>query len=183
LIADDHAGLPLAPRVRSYERLYQSFYDSMLQIFRDQYPLFGDVTVMAAKIIWDHAFYWGVLCQLVFQQRLADVALFADLAPELALAQELNQGMQARFRQWHETTTPQNPPVIFDQRQLPWFVALNEGMHDTLDDAGVRERLRENVRLLQGLADAIAARATVSGAEAQGTPSGQPQPLLFTAPA
>jgi hypothetical protein len=37
--------------------------------------------------------------------------------------------------------------------------------------------------LLQGLADAIAARATVSGAEAQGTPSGQPQPLLFTAPA
>ena len=119
LIADDHAGLPLAPRVRSYERLYQSFYDSMLQIFRNQYPLFGDVTVMAAKIIWDHAFYWGVLCQLVFQQRLADVALFADVAPELALAQELNQRMQACFRQWHETITPHNPPVIFDQAGAP----------------------------------------------------------------
>ena len=183
LIADDRAGLPLAPRVRSYERLYQSFYDSMLQIFRDQYPLFGDVTVMAAKIIWDHAFYWGVLCQLVFQQRLADVALFADVAPELALAQELNQRMQACFRQWHETTAPQNPPVIFDQRQLPWFVALNEGMHDVLDDAGVRERLRENVRLLQGLADAMAAQAAASGADVDDTPSGQPQPLVFMAPA
>jgi hypothetical protein len=89
--------------------------------------------------------------------------------------------MQARFRQWHETTTPQNPPVIFDQRQLPWFVALNEGMHDTLDDAGVRGRLRENVRELQGLADAIDAQAA-AGADVDATPSGQPQPMLFMAP-
>ncbi|HUH54982.1 MAG TPA: halogenase, partial [Rhodanobacter sp.] len=103
--------------------------------------------------------------------------------PELALAQELNQRMQARFRQWHETTIPQNPPVIFDQRQLPWFVALNKGMHDTLDDAGVRERLRENVRLLQGLADAIDAQVAGGGADTDALPSGQPLPALFMAPA
>jgi hypothetical protein len=43
--------------------------------------------------------------------------------------------------------------------------------------------LRENVRLLQGLADAMAAQAAASGADVDDTPSGQPQPLLFVAPA
>jgi hypothetical protein len=151
----------------------------MLQIFRGQYPLFGNVTVMAAKIIWDHAFYWGVLCQLVFQQRLADVALFADLAPELALAQQLNERVQATFRQWHETATVQNPPVMFDQRQLPWFVALNAGMHDTLDDAGVRERIRQNVRLLADLAETIARQAAVGGGAETPPPCDRALPALF----
>lgn len=180
LIADDRAGLPLAPRVRLYDRLYQSFYDSMLEIFRQQYPLFGDVAVMGAKIIWDHAFYWGVLCQLVFQQRLADAALFADVADELALAQQLNKRMQACFRQWHETAPGQNPPVMLDQRQLPWFVALNQGMHDTLDDAGVRARLRENVRLLEGLAESIARQAAAGDEVETSSPYEQPLPLLFS---
>ncbi|WP_426701263.1 NAD(P)/FAD-dependent oxidoreductase [Rhodanobacter sp. Col0626] len=165
LIGHDRAGTPLAPHVRLYERLYQSFYDSMLAIFRGQYPLFGNVRVMATKIIWDHAFYWGVLCQLVFQQRLGDAALFADLGTELAYAQQLNERMQQLFRDWHPFSPPTNQPVMLDQRELPWFTALNVAMHDTLDDAGVRARLRENVQLLRGLAASIVERAVFDGGE------------------
>ena len=165
LIGDDRAGTALAPRVRLYERLYQSFYDSMLAIFRGQYPLFGNVRVMAAKIIWDHAFYWGVLCQLVFQRRLGDAALFADMGPQLAHAQQLNERMQQLFRDWHAFAPPTNEAVMLDQRELPWFTALNVAMHDTLDDAGVRARLHENVQLLQGLAASIVGRAVVDGGE------------------
>jgi len=178
LVADDQAGVPLASRARLYGRLYQSFYDGMLAIFRDQYPLFGNVTVMAAKIIWDHAFYWGVLCQLVFQQRLADAALFADLADDLAQARQLNEHMQATFRRWHASAPPRNAPVMLDQRQLPWFVALNEGLHDALDDEGVRTRLRQNLCLLRDLAQAIERQAAVDEGVAPAPPD-RPLPSLF----
>ncbi|MCX7512589.1 NAD(P)/FAD-dependent oxidoreductase [Frateuria hangzhouensis] len=180
LIRADRASQPLAARVRLSERLYQSFYDSMLAIFRGQYPLFGNPQVMASKIVWDQAFYWGVLCQLVFQRRLVDTALFAELGPALAEAQRLNERVQALFRDWHAAATSERPSVMLDQRRLDWFRALNEGMHDSLDDAGVRVRLKANLALLHEVAGAIAALAGRDGAPVDGLPvcSG-PAPGLF----
>ena len=172
LIGADRAGQPLAPRVRLYERLFQSFYAGMLAVFRGQYPLFGNASVMASKIVWDQAFYWGVLCQLVFQRRLADAALFAELGPALAEAQQLNERVQALFRDWHALAPAHRPAVMLDQRQLGWFRDLNEHMHDALDDAGVRARLRANLALLQEVAAAIAAQAARDGVAVAAPPLG-----------
>lgn len=180
LVRADRDGQPLAPRVRHSERLYQSFYASMLAIFRQQYPLFGNAAVMACKIVWDQAFYWGVLCQLVFQRRLADTALFADLGPALMEAQQLNERVQALFRDWHATAPVERPAVMLDQRKLGWFRELNEGMHDTLDDAGVRTRLKANLALLREVAGAIAALAARDGAAVDDLPvCAGPVPALF----
>jgi flavin-dependent dehydrogenase len=164
LVRADRAGRPLPPRVRLSERLYQSFYDSTLAIFRGQYPLFGNATVMASKVVWDQAFYWGVLCQLVFQRRLSDAALFAELGPALGEAQQLNERVQALFRDWHAVAPDVRPAVMLDQRQLDWFRTLNERMHDRLDDAGVRVRLLDNLALLRGVAGTMAAQAARHGA-------------------
>jgi flavin-dependent dehydrogenase len=180
LVRADRAGEPLAPRVRLSERLYQSFYDSMLAIFRQQYPLFGNAAVMACKIVWDQAFYWGVLCQLVFQRRLVDAALFAELGPSLVEVQRLNERVQALFRDWHAVAPAARPATMLDQRRLGWFRTLNEGMHEPLDDAGVRVRLKENLALLREVAGAIAALAARDGASIEGLPACTgPAPALF----
>ena len=171
LVRADLADQPLPPRVRHSERLYQSFYASMLAIFRQQYPLFGNASVMASKIVWDQAFYWGVLCQLVFQRRLADTVLFAELGPALMQAQLLNERVQALFRDWHATAPTDRPARMLDQRRLGWFRALNEGMHETLDDAGVRARLKANLALLSEVAGAIATLAARDGAPIDGLPT------------
>jgi flavin-dependent dehydrogenase len=170
LVRADRAGQALAPRVRHSERLYQSFYASMLAIFRQQYPLFGNAAVMACKIVWDQAFYWGVLCQLVFQRRLVDTALFAELGPALMEGQRLNERVQELFRDWHATAPAERPALMLDQQRLAWFRELNEGMHETLDDAGVRARLKANLALLREVAGAIAALAARDGAPVDGLP-------------
>ena len=159
LVRHDRAGEPLAPYARLYERLFQSFYDSTLALYRGQYPLLGDAEVLPIKVIWDYAYYWGVLCQLVFQHRLTDAALFAELAPELEAARALNERMQAFFLRWHARSRGRNPRAMLDQRELPWFAAMNATLHDRLDDAGVRRRLRDNAALLQSLAATIVDRA------------------------
>lgn len=165
LVGLDRAGKTLAPHARLYERLFFSFYDSTLALYRHQYPLLGNAEVLPIKVIWDYAYYWGVLCQIVFQQRLGDATLFAELAPELEAARALNERMQAFFLRWHARSKGRNPRAMLDQRELPWFAAMNATLHDTLDDAGVRARLRDNVALLEGLAAMIVERAAADGGE------------------
>jgi flavin-dependent dehydrogenase len=166
LVGLDRAGQPVAPYARLYERLFFSFYESTLKLYRQQYPLFGNAEVLPIKVIWDYAYYWGVLCQLVFQQRLADASLFTDLARELEAAQALNERMQAFFGRWHALSQGRNPRGMLDQGLLPWFADMNATLHDPLDDAALRTRLRENLDLLEGLAASIVERAVADGGDA-----------------
>ena len=187
LIRHDRAGQALAPRVRLYERLFQSFYDSTLSLYRGQYPLLGDAEVLPVKVVWDYAYYWGVLCQLVFQQRLTDAALFAELGHELERTRALNARMQALFGRWHACSPGRNPARMLDQRELDWFAAMNATLHDALDDAGVRERLRGNIALLHALAAGIVDHAAGSAGAAMREGMGdlftvaEPRPALFAA--
>lgn len=159
LIAHDRAGQPLAPYANIYQQLYFSFYENTLSLYRDQYPLFGDAQVMMAKVIWDYTYYWGILCQLVMQQRLTDLALFGDLRDLFAEANTLNASMQAFLRRWSEAGAGGSAPHLHSQGDLDWFLRMNIGLHDRLDDAGVRARLREHVERLRSLAATIVAQA------------------------
>jgi hypothetical protein len=137
-------------------------------------------------VIRDYAYYWGELCQIEFQNRLGDAALFAELGQELDTARALNARMQAFFLRWHATSQGRNPRAMLDQGELPWFAAMNATLHDELDDAGVRDRLRGNVSLLEGLAAMIVERAAADGddglRESMDDLDGAPQrPVLFDA--
>jgi hypothetical protein len=136
-----------------------SFYENTLTLYRDQYPMFGDAEVMPIKVIWDYTYYWGVLCQLVFQERLTDVALLGALRTELDQAQQLNRRMQLFFRRWHAESRNRNEAVMLDQRELDWFVGMNRGLHDALTSEELAARLRANVALMHALAAAIGRRA------------------------
>ena len=166
LVKHDLAGQQVAPYARLYERLFLSFYDSTLHLYRHQYPLMGNAQVLPVKVIWDYAYYWGVLCQLVFQQRLGDAALYMDLGRELETAKALNERMQGFFLRWHAVSPAHNPAGMLDQQKLPWFADMNATLHDQLDDDALRARLRENVALLEGLAAGIVEQAVADGGEA-----------------
>jgi flavin-dependent dehydrogenase len=160
LIALDRAGQPVGPYARIYEQLYMSFYENTLTLYRDQYPMFGDSEVMPIKVIWDYTYYWGVLCQLVFQNRLTDIQLLGELRPELEQAQTLNRNMQMFFRRWHAVSRDRNEAVMLDQRELDWFVAMNRGLHDSLSTPEVVQRLHDMIAMMHRLAAAIGARAS-----------------------
>jgi flavin-dependent dehydrogenase len=181
LLGHDRAGRKLASYAHIYEQLFRSFYASTLSLFRGQYPLFGNAQVLPAKVTWDYAYYWGVLCQLMFQRRLTDLDLLGEMRPELEHAQALNARMQQLFRHWHAASAGHSRREMLDQCSLAWFVALNRGLHDTLDDAGIRARLRGHVRLLDGLADALTLQAAAVDARLHAPLSGQPRPALFNA--
>ncbi|MEO7242519.1 MAG: NAD(P)/FAD-dependent oxidoreductase [Variovorax sp.] len=162
LVALDAKGRRIGARAQLYDQIFHSFYDSTLALYQDQYPIFGDPEVLPVKVIWDYTYYWGVLAQLFFHDRLTDVAMFGALRDDLAHCQQLNIAMQAFFRGWSQHTDKRNPAVMLDQAALPWFAELNRSLTDTLDDAAFKQRLQQGTAQLRTLAAEIEARACVA---------------------
>jgi len=160
LIAHDRAGRSVDARAQLYDQIYHSFYESTLALYTNQYPLFGDPEVLPVKVIWDYTYYWGVLSQIFFQQRLTDLALLGSLRDELQHCQRLNFAVQDFLRAWSAVSAKRNPAVMLDQAALPWFAELNRSLNDRLDDEAFRTRMRASVEQLRALAGEILLRAT-----------------------
>jgi flavin-dependent dehydrogenase len=165
LIERDSRGARINRDVRLFENLYFSFYRNMLTLYEGQYPMFGHAELMPLKVTWDYAYYWGVLCQIFFQRRLTEVALFARLAEPLAACETLNREMQLALRHAAGTGVGSGGAYMIDQCDLPWFVELNRGLRDTLEEAALEQRIRDNVVMLKALAAEIVARMLKLGAQ------------------
>lgn len=189
LIARDRSGESIGTRTEIYEKLYQSFYESTLDLYRGQYGMFGHAEVMPVKVFWDYSYYWGVLAQLYFQRRLTDVSFIASLKHELMSLQSVNREVQLLLRAWAEAVPARNPAQLIDQAALPWFAELNRSLGDTLDRHACARRLRENHSLLLSLAaeilerarlqsPALACEALANALAASKNPRDQSEPLL-----
>ncbi|MBS0376106.1 MAG: NAD(P)/FAD-dependent oxidoreductase [Proteobacteria bacterium] len=170
LVTRDRRGEPIAARSALYDSLFRSFYDSTLALFRGQYGIFGDPEVLASKVIWDYAFYWGILCQLFFQGRLTDVAMLGRVREPMLHTRELNEALQAFFRAWSRVSARRNPAQLLDQAGLPWFDRLNRELAPRLDDAGFVARIAQSVAQLERLAAEIVGRVIAEQPAAAGWP-------------
>jgi flavin-dependent dehydrogenase len=169
LVAHDRAGRSLEARAQLYDQIYHSFYESTLALYQDQYPLFGDPEVLPVKVIWDYAYYWGVLAQIFFQQRLTDLMLLGSLKEELQHCQRLNLAVQQLLRAWSAASARRNAAVMLDQAAMPWFAELNRSLKDPRQgDAGFKARIRASASQLRQLAREILERARADNADLSG---------------
>ena len=159
LISRDIQGERWAARATAYDQFYHSLYESTMALYEGQYAIFGDPEVLPVKIIWDYAYYWGVLAQFCFHDRLTDLSSLAALRSELAHCQQLNRSVQDFLRAWSEVSQKRNRPVMLDQIKLPWFTDLNRSLTDTLDGPGFIQRIQASNSRLTRLAAEIVQRA------------------------
>ena len=162
LIRTERAGAPIRSQTLFYGELFRSFYESTLTLYQDQYHLFGNARVMPVKVLWDYTYYWGVLCQLFFQERLTDRRAIVASAEPLQRARRLNASVQKTLHDWGVSMRDDaslRGPAMLDQASLPWFAELNRGLRDVLDDDAFRRRIATNVEQLEALAVEIEALA------------------------
>lgn len=142
-----------------YEQIYFSLYQNMLTLYKDQYKIFGDPEVLPVKVIWDYAYYWGIMCQLFFQNKLIDISCMARMKDKLAAIQEINSEMQLFLRAWNLVSAKRNMPHMLDQANLPWFAELNKELRDELSDIQFAERIDKQLAQLNALAAEIVVTA------------------------
>jgi flavin-dependent dehydrogenase len=138
-----------------YEQIYFSLYENMLTLYTDQYPIFGDPEVLPVKVLWDYTYYWGVMCQLFFQNKLIDVSCMARMRAKLANIQDVNREMQLYLRAWNVVSAKRNLPRMLDQASLPWFAQLNKELRDELNNTQFLERMDKQLLQLHELAAEI----------------------------
>lgn len=165
-----------------YGELFRSIYESTLSLYEGQYALFGNERVMPVKVLWDYTYYWGILCQLFFQDRLVDRRAIGRLGAPLNRARDLNASVQKTLKAWGDATSGNGSSrpdgTMLDQASLPWFAELNRGLRDVLDDAAFTARIEANVARLETLAAEIAALAAAD-AEGRSSDAADAASLLF----
>jgi 2-polyprenyl-6-methoxyphenol hydroxylase-like FAD-dependent oxidoreductase len=188
LIRRDLAGEPIARQARLYERNFLSFYESSLDLYRDQYPLFGHARAMSAKTIWDYAYYWSVLALFFFAERLTDIPFLIRHATMLDQLRRLNVEIQTMFRHWaSEEGQIETAGLFVNQSALPLLVRLNRELTEVAaeDDEQLDRRMRTNGVMLRQLAGELRTMAPDGAAACVSlhdqTPA-SPQPLLAGLP-
>lgn len=167
LIRRDLAGDSIKRRARLYERAFFSFYESSLNLYRDQYSLFGHARSMSVKTIWDYAYYWSVLALFVFAGRLTDLSFMARHGARLDQLRRLNTQVQLMFRRWAEAEDPMATEGLFvNQSDLPLLGRLNRELADVAgdNDGELDRRLIRNAKQLCELAAELRSLAPAAAA-------------------
>lgn len=151
LVCDSFSGQDIRLKTRVFQAMNQSFFDSTLSLYTGEYGGFGDRRMMSLKLVWDYAYYWGVLSLLFFKEALTDVSLMRELNSTLSEAQQLNQTVQAGFRRRAEQRLVLPAQGLFmNQYTIPCLRHFNKVLED--DAVTVAQALPDNVALLKRLA-------------------------------
>ncbi|TDT30090.1 NAD(P)/FAD-dependent oxidoreductase [Naumannella halotolerans] len=151
LITKSLGGTDVAGTATAYNKLYLTVADIWLGIYKGQYGLLGNASVMTAKVIWDTAFYWAVFGFLFFHGRFLNVGTNQSMINDLEGLTYLSNRVQQLFREW-EGIEPRGAAGDFVDLYTPlnFMVDLHHVMAEDCDD--IPKRLAENRAVLEQLA-------------------------------
>lgn len=151
MVTRDLDGEDVVARSAIDDSLFRSLTEMWLAIYRDQYTLMGTPTVMAAKVVWDIAFYWGFVGFLYSNGRFVTVADDPEIVPYLDGLIQLSNRVQRFFREWALIESDAAPAGFVDlYSPLNFMAELHTAMMGLAPKFG--ERFDANARLLQQLA-------------------------------
>jgi flavin-dependent dehydrogenase len=162
LVLRDLNGEDITRRANDYNRVYLNTYESFITIYENQYPLMGNPQLMAVKIVWDFAIYWGFLTLQFLGGRLCDLDLLERAGSTLQRVNHLNARMQAFFREWDALGRQTCESTFIDVLGVDIMRRLHYGLEDELPGDALLERFIENLKLCESLAAAIFHEATRS---------------------
>ena len=155
LILRDLDGEDIVKRANDYNRVYLNTFESFLTIYEGQYPLMGNPQVMAAKIVWDFAIYWGFLTLQFLGGRLCDLDLLEQAGSTLQRVNHLNASMQSFFREWDALDFSPPQSLFIDVLEVDIMRRLHYGLEDELPGDAMLQRFGENLKQCESLAAAI----------------------------
>jgi flavin-dependent dehydrogenase len=147
LITRDLDGEPVDDRLDSHSTFITDMFETLHLLYNGQYTFFGNAAIAFPKIVWDACWNWSVVSLLFHQNQLANTELRAAVADDLDRAHRLHAAVQRLFREWHALETRR-----FEGHFLlppPLFAELNERLLEKLDDAGLQQRIHDNVDALE----------------------------------
>jgi len=149
-VCDSFDGKDIRLQSRLYETINQSFFSNTLSLYTGQYGGFGDRRMMSLKLVWDYAYYWGVLSILFFRSAITDVMLMREINPLLQRAAMANEKVQGAFRERAKQRLILPAKGVFmNQYMVPCLKHFSDILDD--DTLPVKQVLPDNVDKIERL--------------------------------
>lgn len=155
LVSRELRGEDIGDRVKRYDSLYRSQFLASLRLFQGQYGVFGNPRIMCIKPVWDSAIYWSIPGVLFMNDRITDLAFLGRVASEFERAFELNERMQAFFRDWDLRDRSEQGDGFLDGTRLEFFTRLNRELLVRLGDDELETKVKRDMDTLEALAAEI----------------------------
>jgi flavin-dependent dehydrogenase len=153
LILSERSGGRINAQSQIYDTVFRQFFDIHLELYHNQYEMFGSGVTMTAKIVWDFSYYWCIPAFLFFNDLLGDLHLFAKYQGELEAISRENARVQKILRQ---TTADQFAPARFiDLQKIPCMPRLNTSLSQKLEASEKTRVLESNFEFLRELAQDV----------------------------
>ena len=138
----------IGQRAAILDGVLRSLFSNHLAVYHRQYPLFANAKVMAAKVVWDFAYYWAVPAHLFFHEQLTNTTMFARNREVFNDVAALGQEMQELFRRWHALDADPYAGEYVDIPEMPLMDQLNSALMQQMTPQEAVYKLQENVNVL-----------------------------------
>jgi flavin-dependent dehydrogenase len=149
----------LGERVEFYNDFYMALFETTGHLYRDNYQLFSNPQVFAAKAVYDSSNYFTFVGSAFLHGKLTkreDIERLEPLAhPMLALLVRL----QELFRDWHALEQTRWEGISILSQQFAPYIEAQESMTLPMTDDEWIEKTKENIEYLKALAVWIFHRA------------------------
>lgn len=158
LIGGDLAGRGQPGDVDYLNGFYLRLYQGLLPVYLDQYGLLGNPEVGAAKVLWNNLTYWGTLCLLFFNGRMADVPFLRSIEGDLGRFFDLLRRVEGLFQDWDRlgAATVEDAYLCGKGPLVRYYVDLQRPHSDP---DRLRRRLRRNLEHMEAIALSMFAHA------------------------
>jgi hypothetical protein len=155
MVRRDLDGEDVVARAQISDTVFRSLSPMWLVVYEGQYALMGAPAVMATKIVWDIAFYWGFIGLLYINGRFVGIADDPTFVPHLDGLIALSNRMQRFFQEWAalDDGTP-SVPFLDLYAPLNFMVTLHVSMMEPSRD--FTAQFDANAALLRRLAGQLA---------------------------
>jgi len=160
LISRDLDGEDTSERLEYYNEFYFRTFEMVLSRYEDQYLLFGNIWVANHKLFWDAYFNHTGNVILMVKNKIGDYEFMKSVDEDIDRLYRLNMNMQELFKQWHELEQKDEENPIVSGPGVKTLVGGLIGLVRPLDDDGLREELRVQVRTGEAWAVTIFAKAS-----------------------
>jgi flavin-dependent dehydrogenase len=152
LIKNDLDGKDIAEDVEFYNDFFFKLFNPTIDLYRDNYQLFGSPQVMVAKFMYDSLTYFTLLGSPFCHGLMAkteDIRKFQTLADQVI---PLLPVMQQLFRDWGALDQRQWEGVSVLSKQLRPYIDAQGDMAHPGDPDEVFERSKKNVEIIHAAA-------------------------------
>jgi hypothetical protein len=142
----------LEERVEFYNDFFFRIFNTTIELYRDNYQLFGDAQVMVAKVVFDSLNYFTFLGSPFVHGKMAKVEDIQRFIPIVETVLPLIPRMQELFRDWHAMERTQYEGVSVLSKQLEPYIWGQEEIGLPGTDDELLERAVQKTKTIKALA-------------------------------